>query len=366
VLAEDGKKMSKKLKNYPDPSLMFDKYGADALRYYLMASPVVAAQNLNFSEKDVSENVRGMLRMLWNSYSFFTLYASIDGWKEENNDFKKSDNLLDKWIVSELNMLVRDVNVSMEAYELNRAARLFPKFVDNLSNWYIRRSRKRFWKSEDDSDKNFAYATLHYVLVEFSKVMAPFMPFMADEIYKNLTSKDSVHLADFPVADESLIDEKLNAEMESGRNLISSGLQLRAQAKIKVRQPLAKVTIKKEVRSELLEIIEDELNVKNVEIDSQLLEEIIIDTEITEELRLEGYAREVVRSIQEMRKEANYDVENRIMLWYNGFNEVFEQFSELISREVLADKIENGEPQEFDLKKELKIEGESYVIFIKK
>ena len=249
VLAEDGKKMAKRLKNYPDPTFMFEKYGADALRFYLMSSPVVAAENLNFKESDVSDLVRGMFRMLWNSYSFFVLYANIDDFKPRESLSQISiSNLLDKWIISELHTLIQDVNSSMENYELNKACRVIPKFIDNLSNWYIRRSRKRFWKSEDDGDKENAYQTLHTVLVELSKLMAPFTPFISEEIYRNLTAVEtrhasSVHLADFPMANKDLIDEKLNQEMGKTREIITEALQLRAKAGIKVRQPLSELRV---------------------------------------------------------------------------------------------------------------------------
>lgn len=367
VLAEDGKKMSKKLQNYPDPTAMFDKYGADSLRFYLMSSPVVAAQNLNFSEKDLAEIVRGMMRMLWNSYSFFVLYANIDKW-EHNDQFKHSTatNLLDRWILSELNTLVISVHDGMENYELHRAARAFPKFIDDMSNWYVRRSRKRFWKSENDGDKNEAYATLHHVLVTLSKMMAPFSPFIAEEIYKNLTGKESVHLADLPTGDRHHVDEFLNDEMKRVRDVVTEGLQLRAQAKIKVRQPLSKVTIKDEFQVELVEIIKEELNIKNVVTDSQQVEKVVLDTEITAELAQEGIAREIVRHIQEMRKEAGYDVDNRINVWYNGKSEVFEKFGDLIAKETLADAISTDLPEDADLTKELVVDGEAYIIAVKR
>ncbi|MCK4635736.1 MAG: isoleucine--tRNA ligase [Candidatus Moranbacteria bacterium] len=373
VLAEDGKKMSKKLQNYPDPMEMFEKYGADAVRYYLMASPVVVAQNLNFSEKEVGEVVRGMMRMLWNSYSFFVLYANIDKWEaKEKFSAESKSNLLDKWIVSELQVLIRDFNVHMEAYELHKAARLLPKFTDNLSNWYIRRSRKRFWKSEDDDDKNDAYATLHYVLIELSKVMAPFTPFIAEEIYRNLMNsvetKDlsSVHLTDFPKTNEGLIDEKLNKQVQDLRNVISEGLQLRSQNKLKVRQPLSEVTVKKDFSEEMQEIIKEELNIKEVIFDKNLETDIVLDIEITPELRLEGQAREIIRHIQQMRKNADYQVDDRINVSYQGGEEVFEKFGKMIAKEVLAEKFEKGNLEEFDLEKELDVDGEMVVVRIKK
>ncbi len=325
VVGEDGKKLSKRLKNYPDPSAMFEKYGADALRFYLMSSPVVVAENLTFKESDVANITRGMMRMLWNSYSFFVLYANIDGWKPSKiSNFKfQISNLLDRWIISELNVLIKEVNLAMGKYEINHACRLFPKFIDNLSNWYIRRSRKRFWKSEDDDDKNSAYQTLHYVLVELSKLLAPFAPFISEEIYKNLTGNDSVHLANFPVADEKMIDEKLNQNMRVLRSIISVGLQKRAEAKIKVRQPLALITLPEKYEeiytvefqkgSDYYNILLEELNIKAVKVfEGSKNNEIILDIKITEELKLEGQVREIIRFIQEMRKEAGYEVDNRI------------------------------------------------------
>ncbi|NTV41323.1 MAG: class I tRNA ligase family protein, partial [Candidatus Moranbacteria bacterium] len=391
VLAEDGKKMSKRLKNYPDPTYLFDKYGADAVRFYLMSSPVVAADNLNFKESDVADLVRGMFRMLWNSYSFFALYANIDGF-DPKKEKVKSENLLDKWILSELNILIKEVDENMEKYDLSRTARLFPKFIDNLSNWYIRRSRKRFWKSENDADKDFAYQTLHTVLVELLKLMAPFTPFMSEEIYKNLTGETSVHLAQFPVADERLIDEKLNDKMEKVRDIISLGLQLRAQAKIKVRQPLSEIqvlvqTLEKgqSLGDEFDSMIEEELNVKDVKMIYQnpawFIEgdennewihgeikglHLFLNIKITPELKLEGQAREIVRFIQEMRKEAGYEVENHISVQFEGMEEVFEKFSDLIAKETLADAIEKGAGEDFDLKKELEVDEMKVSISVKK
>ena len=365
VLAEDGKKMAKRLQNYPDPYQVMEKYGADPLRYYLLASPVMQAENLNFKEADVAELVRGMFRMLWNSYSFFVLYANVDKFTPDSGYQKlKAKNLLDGWIVSELQILIKEINENMEAYELTRAARLLPKFIDQLSNWYIRRSRRRFWKSESDVDKKEAYETLHYVLVTLAKLMAPFTPFVAEEIYKNLTGEESVHLADFPVADEKLIDEKLNSEMEKVRDIISLGLQLRAKEKIKVRQPLAELFINYELQDEFIDIIKEEVNIKKVTIDKNL-ENIKLDTEITKELRLEGVAREIIRHIQEMRKEAGYQVDNRIKIGYNGWPEVFSKFGELIAKETLADEI-IGSLDNPDLEKKFIIEEWEVDISIRK
>lgn len=367
VLAKDGKKMSKKLQNYPDPSEMFEKYGADSVRYYLMSSPVVVAQNMNFVENEVEEIARGMMRMLWNSYSFFVLYAEIDKFKVDKNfDPPKIKGLLDKWLVSELHMLIKEFNMYMENYELHKAARLLPKFVDNLSNWYIRRSRKRFWKSENDGDKNEAYQTLYYVLVELSKVMAPFTPFIAEEIYKNLTKKESVHLCYFPVKDEKLIDKHLMDDMMITRSIINRGLLLRVNAKIKVRQPLSEARIMIDLGDKFKKIIEEELNVKSVIFDMDVVDDIKLNTELTPELKLEGQAREIIRFIQSMRKEAGYEVENRIEVGFEGMDSVFEKFGKDIQKEVLADKITSELIAKPDLQKEFSVDGEKIKISIKK
>ncbi|MDY0302713.1 MAG: isoleucine--tRNA ligase [Candidatus Moranbacteria bacterium] len=379
VLAEDGKKMAKKLKNYPDPMEMLEKYGADSMRYYLMSSPVVAAQNLSFKEGDLSEVTRGMMRMLWNSYSFFVLYAEIDKFEADKNfNPKNLSGLLDKWIISELQMLIRDFNSHMENYELHKASRLLPKFVDNLSNWYIRRSRKRFWKSENDGDKNEAYQTLYYVLTELSKVMAPFTPFIAEEIYKNLTEEESVHLADFPMADENLIDENFTGiQMERVRAIVNLGLQFRSQAGIKVRQPLSSLYVENhKIQEEFIEIIKEEINVKDVTnskkdgdwIEGKIGEiKIGLNKKITPELKLEGQARELIRHIQEMRKEAGYEVDNRIKIWYAEKNPVFLKFGDLIARETLADQVLlKSSAEDTDLEKEIKIGEDVFAVSIKR
>lgn len=361
VLAEDGKKMSKRLQNYPDPTAMLEKYGADVLRLYLMSSPVVAAENLNFSEKEMGELARGPFRMLWNSYAFFTLYAEIDGWYPGGLPEQTKLHLLDRWILSELQALVGEVNSAMEAYALHRAARAFAPFIDHLSNWYIRRSRKRFWKNENDADKEAAYATLHHVLVELAKLMAPFTPFIAEEIYRNLTGEESVHLAEYPTVDAQWMDEKLNNNMRAVREIVTIGLQKRAAAKIKVRQPLASVSLGskyEELFNSLVDskedyygILEDELNIKKVSINILQKamnpnedEQVILDTNITPELKLEGDAREIVRVIQEGRKKAGLEVSDRITLGYEGMEEVFAnaELKEMIAREVLATGVSAG------------------------
>jgi len=392
VLAEDGKKMAKKLQNYPDPMAILNKYGADVLRYYLLSSPVVAAENLNFSERDLNDVSRNVFRMLWNSYSFFTTYTSIDEWQPTANN-QQSTNILDRWILSELQLLIQEVEDAMEKYELSRATRLFMPFIDNLSNWYIRRSRKRFWKSEDDSDKENAYQTLYDVLVTLSKVMAPFTPFLSEEIYKNLTGKESVHLADWPTIKKELIDEKLNEEMQNVRYAVNSGLEVRASKKIKVRQPLGYLQTNDKNLKLFEDILAEELNVKGVNFvehveksgpdfvikhHNPLLKQdetkfvidvkkwIAINVEITPELKLEGEAREIIRAIQEGRKKAKFNVEDRITLGYTGKEKVFEKFGDLIAKEVLATSVENKDLSDVEYNETVKIESEDFTFALKR
>lgn len=364
IAGGDGRKMSKSYGNYTDPAVLLDRYGADAFRQYLMQSPLMEGENLNFNDKELEDIVKGPFRMLWNSYSFFVMYANIDHWEPKNIGEPK--NILDRWILSELAMLVRDMDTAMEKYEIAKAVRAIAPFVDNLSNWYIRRSRRRFWKSEDDGDKQEAYATLYEVLVTLSKVMAPFTPFIAEEVYRNLTGETSVHLADFPQADTNHINEGLNTTMHRARHLVTEGLKLRADMKIKVRQPLSKVMIKESLDEEFAVILKDELNVKNVVINVSQAEDILLDTAITPELKLEGEAREVIRAIQEGRKKAGFNVEDRIVLGYGGKEKVFEAFQELIAKEVLATEVQKGELDNVEYTETTELDGESFTFTLKR
>ncbi len=364
VLAQDGKKMSKRLQNYPDPMAMFEKYGADVMRYYLLSSPVMSAENLNFKESDMAEIHRGMFRMLWNSYSFFVLYANIDEWKPSDN-VELSTNFLDRWILSELHMLIRKINNGMEQYDLTRTARLLPPFIDNLSNWYIRRSRKRFWKSESDTDKNQAYQTLYTVLVTLSKLMAPFTPFLAEEMFKNLTEEESVHLQDYPMADGKLINTKLNEAMNQARRVVELGLAARAEHGIKVRQPLALLEYSgQKLEEELESIIAEEVNVKALRWGMSERGEVAValDTRVTPELRAEGIARELIRNIQSLRKKAEFEVGDRIILYYQSDSadllQAMDQMEQLVSKEVLATKVV-AKFKETEASEEFVLDGET-------
>lgn len=274
VLAEDGRKMSKRLKNYPDPSHVLETHGADALRLYMINSPIVRAEDLNFSETGVIHSLRHLLIPWWNAYSFFVTYANIDGWTPQSGQKKPATtHLLDRWILSTLDRLTGQVVAGMDAYDLQQAVRPLVQFIDELTNWYIRRSRRRFWKSDDDADKASAYETLHIVLLRLCQIAAPFTPFIAEEIYRNLRTDDmpeSVHLCDFPLPGALPRDEALEAQMEQVMTVVSLARQLRSDFNLKVRQPLAALHIICRDESllnlirPLQDIVADELNVKEV------------------------------------------------------------------------------------------------------
>lgn len=269
VLAEDGKKMSKRLRNYPDPNVMLETYGADAIRLYMIYSPVVRAENLKFSENGVKQILRDLLIPWWNAYSFFVTYANVDGFSDKTVVYPESENVLDKWIVSSMETLINDVTCAMDQYDLQRSVRPFVKFIEDLTNWYIRRSRRRFWKSTNDGDKLAAYRTLRYVLVQLSKVAAPFTPFIAEEIYRNLRGEgdpESVHLCDFPVANASARNLELEKRMADVQSAVELGRRLRADNDLKVRQPLKSIKIAGGDVRTLEDLVRDELNVRNVEI----------------------------------------------------------------------------------------------------
>jgi isoleucyl-tRNA synthetase len=282
VLAADGRKMSKKEKNYPDPNLVIEQYGADALRAYLINSPLVRAEPLRFKEEEVKEVVRTVLLPLQNAWSFFTTYANVDGWNPKT-DLAKAPPVaqrpeLDRWMLSVLQSLIGDINTQMEGYYLDRVVPPMLGFIDDLTNWYIRRSRRRFWKSDDSADKAAAYATLYEVLTTFAKVVAPVLPFFAERLYQHLVvepgmsapDRESVHLCDYPVVNEALIDRHVEQAMASVRQTVALGRALREKHKLKTRQPLQTLTVvstNEAIRKALVahaELLEDELNVKQV------------------------------------------------------------------------------------------------------
>lgn len=288
VLAEDGQKMSKSKKNYPDPQLVFDKYGADAMRFYLMNSPAVRADDLRFSEEGVLEVMRKIFLPIWNAYSFFVTYANIDKWDcsysilkgdGEPTDSRQArmtpTSKLDQWILAELRHLIENFRAKMDAYEIDAACREIPDFLDKLTNFYIRRSRRRFWKSEVDSDKDDAFHTLYTVLRTLSQTLAPISPFLPEKIWQNLKTDDepeSIHYTDFPKAEDFSKNEDLRIEISAVRTVISLALAIRAKKKIRVRQPLSHLkialpsTVSKDMILSNADVITEEINVKTLEI----------------------------------------------------------------------------------------------------
>lgn len=403
ILAENGQKMSKRLKNYPDPMVVVNTYGADALRLFMLGSQVVRAEDLKFSEAGVKEILRGVMIPMWNALSFFTTYANVDGYEPPAGEVQppaKASNVLDRWILSSASQMVEEIRGELDAYNLQKAANRFSRFIDDLTNWYIRRSRRRFWKSSDDADKREAYRTLHYVLLTFAKTAAPFIPFTTEAIYRTLRTKEmpeSVHLCDYPEPNDCR-DEYLEKQMELTMTAVSSGRFLRTANNLKVRQPLAKAVLaspdaaSRKMLEETAWIVAEELNVKSVEFsdDEEALvrrsakanfkvlgsrlgknmkeaaakiqaltgreigdvlagkpyklvladgteaeitaEDLVVQreekpglvaasengitialaTELTPELEGEGFARELVSKIQNLRKEKGFDVTDRI------------------------------------------------------
>ncbi|MBQ0166962.1 MAG: isoleucine--tRNA ligase [Treponema sp.] len=429
VLASDGKKMSKSLRNYTDPALVIQQFGADALRMFLMHSAAVKADDLRYSDEGVRDILKGILIPLWNSYSFFITYANIDNIQPDGNAFdsKSPVNPLDRWLLSITQKLVKDVTDALDAYDLSQAIDPIVAYIDQVNNWYIRRSRRRFWKSENDGDKKEAYEALYIALKTFSQVAAPVIPFITEAMWQNLKTvadKESVHLTDYPVYDESKRDLELEFKMNTVQKAVSMGRSLRSQYNLKNRQPLKSVEFvtrnpdEKIVLVEMEDSIREELNVKKVvfhEREDELVEykakanfktlgkelgplmkaaagviatldnasiqsildgaklsidvqgkaveldtdkiivdrlekaslkvvndgtlTVALDSEITEELKMEGYVRDLVRGIQNLRKESGFDVTDRIKLTVSGSDvcaKAFDMFKDYVANEVLA------------------------------
>jgi isoleucyl-tRNA synthetase len=453
VLAPDGKKMSKSQRNYTDPMDVINNFGADALRLFLMHSTVVKAEEVRYSDEGVKEVLKTVIIPLWNSYSFFVTYANIDGIYPTGAP-QEPANPLDRWILSEAERLVDLVCRELDDYDLQRAIDPIVAFIDNLNNWYIRRSRRRFWRSENDSDKHEAFQTLYSVLLTVTKVAAPFMPFITEAMYRNLRpdgAPDSVHLCDYPVADESQRDSGLERKMALVQQTVRMGRALRSMHSLKIRQPLRAihlVTIDPEERKilrEMEDIIREELNVKEVlfrENEEELVEyeakpnyrvlgkelgkdmkraaekiaklsvqeiqslldgntlnidiggrsldltqesvliqrnekenlkvlnegslTVALDPEITQELRYEGLVRDVIRAVQNLRKESGLDVTDRIHLYIESDNDVREavdSFQDFLMEETLATSVSYEDRSDA---KEVKIGSDSCRIALEK
>lgn len=355
LAGNDGRKMSKSYGNYTDPNELMDRYSADALRFLLLSSPVLNAEDFSLQDKDVADVAR-KLSMIWNMYDFFTLYADVDKWEWDGslddplNDLK---NPLDRWIVSRVHQLTDEITASMNRYDLPNALKPVLPFIDDASNWYVRRSRKRFWKSANDADKAQAYRTLHYVLVRLSLLLAPFVPFLAEELYRQLTGGESVHLLDWPAA--GAVDEAVVADMALAREVITTGLAQRAAAGIKVRQPLAGAQINNVDAARvtpLQDIILEELNIKSLMFVDQNVTDGVnfaleLDTEITPELHREGLMREIIRQVQNARKQAGLHVDDRIVLQLGSDHDelmaTINEHAETIKQETLAVSLNEGE-----------------------
>jgi isoleucyl-tRNA synthetase len=270
LLAADGSKISKSKNNYTDPMELIDRYGADAMRVYLLSSSAAAMMDMNFKDDGIESQIKNVLLPLWNCYSFFVTYANIDHYVGDSENAPKSDNQLDRWILAKLYETEREVYEAFSSYHLNKTLSPVLSFLENLTNWYIRRSRERFWVDGLTADKKSAYDTLYYVLVSMIKMLAPSAPFVTEVMFQNLTSEESVHLASWPRIPESFQDRQLTREVELARQITTLGLSLRQKIKIKVKQPLAsaKVALPKNLSPDLisdqLEVLKSELNVKDL------------------------------------------------------------------------------------------------------
>jgi len=398
IIGARGEEMHKSKGTAVDPWAVIDKHGADALRwYYLTSAP--AGNTRRFSEDMVTEVTRRFILTLWNVYSFFVTYANIDRFTPDSESAPPGVSELDRWITSELNQLIVDVDSALDSYNPTEAGRKIEGFVDELSNWYVRRSRRRFWKSENDADKLAAYATLYQCLVTLAKLMAPLTPFLAEELYQNLVcsvmpeAPDSVHLTDFPVADESRIDERLMTDMRFAMRVSSLGRAARAKAGIKVRQPLATnyVGVNSEQEKRALErirpLVLEELNVKELKSDSvenvaardgagyvvvsEGTNNSAISTDLTPELQAEGMAREIVHRLQMMRRSAGFDIADHITTYYQGDSFIKgimedEDWGGYIKQETLSDRIEEGVPGENVFTESYKLSGHDVLLGVKR
>lgn len=420
VAGNDGRKMSKSLGNFTDPNELMDKFSADSLRFLLLSSPLLNGEDFALHDKDVGDVAR-KLSMIWNMYDFFTMYAEVDEFTfpydtassdaflvhritntahsdtpeslsrtgTENSfqisvDIDKLSNPLDIWIISRLHELVAEVEKQMDAYNIPDALSPILPFLDDASNWYVRRSRRRFWKSEDDGDKNDAYRTLHYVLVRLSYILAPFTPFLAEELYHNLTGDDeSIHLKDWLPAGE--VNRAILRDMNALRAAVNDGLSKRAAEGIKVRQPLASAKLvstisqntPEEVTQFLVDIARDELNVKSVEAvtgseldvpEASAQPSVVYDLTITPELKREGLMREIIRHVQSARKKAGLQVDDRIELDIassdSEITQAVDMFADTIKAETLALKL--GSAADDMEKYDVNVDGKPVEIYLRK
>jgi isoleucyl-tRNA synthetase len=378
ILAEDGKKMSKSLNNYPDPLKVIEKYGADTLRFYMLASPVMNAENFNFSEKGLEETYKKVTVLLYNVSNFYQDYH-----QEKNEAKNTSQHLMDKWIISRTEKLNQEIQKNLEEYNTVKACAFAKKYIDDLSTWYVRNSRDRF----NENDQN-AKQTLNYVLNKLTKILAPLLPFTTEKIFQDLKGKDkSVHLEKYPKTETKLINEKLEQEMETTRKIVSAGLKERDKNQVSLKWPLAKATIIDQIKlsEEMKNIVKTELNVKEIEEKNngklpealeknrkaskeELSDIITLDTTITPELEAEGFAREISRKTQALRKKAGLIKSDEIELEISSeFNEKLESQLEFVKERVGAKIISlEKSNKKFNHSEEGKIKGKSFRISLNK
>ncbi|MBP7992348.1 MAG: class I tRNA ligase family protein, partial [Candidatus Magasanikbacteria bacterium] len=372
VLAEDGKKMSKKLQNYPDPNVLLEKYGADALRYYLITSPVMHAESLNFSEDGVREAYGKVVNTLWNVVEFYKLFAA-----ENPVVSVESQNVLDQWILAKLQNLIADVTREMEAYNLSEASRPVAEFIDELSTWYVRRSRDRF-KGADEADKAAALATLREVLLTLSKVMAPFTPFVAEKVYQEISgSTESVHLEMWPEPNEKLVNSTVLEQMEVVRKVVEMGLSLRSEAGVKVRQVLGEFYFTgTDLSPELCVIVAEELNIKEVKLGTAEGQNFVtktegplivsLNTEITKALQKEGLSREFIRTINQVRKDSGLTIQDRISIFYHTDSEELKQALYDYESDILSAVLANSLTAENVVGESKEVSGYAVTIKVQK
>lgn len=378
VAGNDGRKMSKSLGNFTDPNELMDKFSADSLRFLLIQSPLLNGEDFALLDKDVADVAR-KLTMIWNMYDFFTMYAEVDDFTfpydasssdaflvrsmpntahsdtpeslprtgNEKSflievDLQKLINPLDRWVVSRLHQLRNQITDNMNAYDIPHAVEDVLLFIDDASNWFVRRSRRRFWKGEDDADKNQAYQTLHYVLSYLALILAPFVPFLAEELWQKMVGGESVHLQDWPAAGQ--IDQQIVTDMAELRGYVNEALALRAKAGIKIRQPLSEMVLPRQVTGVewFSDILLEELNVKRVNWQTEAAE-LTLDFTITPELKAEGLAREVIRAVQNGRKKAGLNVDDRINLALMSDDPTLRQALEQFKAEIYAETLAVGE-----------------------
>ena len=419
-----GQKMSKHLGNVVDPWTVLDSQGADATRWYLFTASQ-PGESRRFSQDLVNEVVRRFVLTLWNVYSFFTTYASVDKFHPDQVPEGWTPTAeLDRWLLSELNNLIAQVDRQLDGYSPTDAGRRIQEFVDRLSNWYVRRSRRRFWRSENDEDKIAAYATLYTCLTNLCKLIAPFMPFLAEEMYQNLvrsvdgTAEESVHLTSFPKPSGDVVDQELMDATRLAMKISSMGRGARSRGSLKVRQPLKRVMVKTRSSSESKYVslvgsqVMDELNIKEtphvVEDSSELYKRAVekangeseaivevswnndmdghtdggrwfvalqegymvaMDATITPELAEEGLARELVHRIQNLRRSSGFEVTNRILTYYQGpgrVHEVMTKFANYIQEETLSEKLIEEEPVEGVSSDKQKLDGMEVTLGVKR